>query len=319
MDEERKQASDLQASYKASVSDKFSWTDGLETLLRTAKNHVPVVLFGPPGTGKTAMVYHAKAILENEGLLGRFEAVQFHKKFTYEDFIEGFAPGVEGNFVKKDGVFKRFCREIGDEDINIFLIDEMNRAELTTTFGELLFLIEDRKTRKVKTSHFSDEFSVPDNLSLIGTMNTADRNIAILDYALRRRFTFIPVFPDYEILRKIIAERGYDVQEFSMNEYVKMSEIINQRISRNRLMGRNMQLGQTMWIPKLESAINLDELVRLFQFEILPQLESYCGFGYEDELKNLVNPNIANKYLNNEKLSREDIVGLVRDMENKQE
>jgi 5-methylcytosine-specific restriction protein B len=303
------------------LSEKsFTWEDAYIAAKACVLAHTPIILFGPPGTGKTRMIADIKDELVSEKKLGSLEVVQFHKKFSYEDFIEGYAPDKDGKFIKKDGVFKRFCRELRDDKkINLFVIDEINRAELSTTLGELLYLIEDRNARKVKTSHFGDDFIVSESVSIVGTMNTADRNIAIIDYALRRRFKFIPVFPDYVILKKILSQRGLNFKDIHVDKYCTAAKTINHRISVNRLMGRNMQLGHTMYVPDNNKGKTPEQnLTDQFKYAILPQLEIYCGFGNENLLEELLNPNIALKFLKNEEIIYEDIVALINDLSNDQ-
>ena len=147
--------------------------DPMTELISCCDRHIPVILYGPPGTGKTKMAMDLRKGLEIKKILGKFETVQFHRKFTYEDFIEGYKPSDNG-FIKRDGVFKEFCKNPTNGKTDLFVIDEINRAEIATTFGETLFALEDRESRIVKTAHFSEPFSIPCNLQLIGTMNTAD-------------------------------------------------------------------------------------------------------------------------------------------------
>lgn len=316
--DDKEEAVKQATNYEIPDSEGFSWQEAYNQTKEAVLNHQPVILFGPPGTGKTKLIYELKKELQDSGKLGNFEVVQFHRKFSYEDFIEGFAPSNEGNFERHDGVFKAFTKNGSESDVDLFVIDEINRAEITTTFGELMFLIEDRAERKVKTSHFGEEISVPTNLSLVGTMNTADRNIASLDYALRRRFKFIPLFPDYVVLESWLNQRGFDFSEFSVADFIRVAKTINGRISSNRLMGRTMQLGHAMWVPKGEGQITKENFISLFQFEIIPQLEAYLGFGNENQLAEMLNTHIASDYLSQKKISFETVSALVSDLANEQ-
>lgn len=317
MDNNQQQEFEKAGEYSTSLPNNYSWDNIFKQTKKYISENKPVILLGPPGTGKTKMIYDIKLDLEKDGILGNFDVVQFHKKFAYEDFIEGFAPNEEGKFIKKDGIFKSFIKNSSDKQVDLFVIDEINRAEIATTFGEVMFLIEDRSIRSLKTSHFGDNLTIPNNLSIVGTMNTADRNIAILDYALRRRFVFIPLFPDYEELLKIIVGRTFKFEDFSPEEYVKAAKILNKRISSNRLMGRNMQIGQTMFVPTSNNdPITKEMIVENFRDVILPQLEAYCGFGYEDQLNSLLNPTVANKYINQQMIEFEDVIGMIRDLNN---
>lgn len=316
--DEREEAVKQATNFDMPEPEGFSWQEAYNQTKEAVINHQPVMLFGPPGTGKTKLIYDLRKELQDSGKLGNFEVVQFHRKFSYEDFIEGFTPNDNGSFAKHDGIFKTFTKNGSDSEVDLFVIDEINRAEITTTFGELMFLIEDRNERRVKTSHFGEELSVPENLSLVGTMNTADRNIAALDYALRRRFKFIPLFPDYSVLEGWLNERGFGFEEFTVSDFVKLAKVINGRINSNRLMGRNMQIGHAMWVPKGKGTISQDDMANLFQFEITPQLEAYLGFGNENQLAEMLNANVAAKYLGQKRISFEDVAALVRDLANEQ-
>lgn len=301
-----------------SDSSFFDINSQLKLVKHYSENFVPTILFGPPGTSKSWIINKLLVSLEEENKLGNFQIVQFHKKYSYEDFIEGFAPNEKGDFVKKDGSFKSFCKNIQKDKINVFVIDEFNRAELTTTLGEVLYLIEDRKNRKILTSHFGDEFSIPENIFLIGTMNNADRNISNIDFAIRRRFKFIPFFPNYKELTKIINLRGWAIDGFETSMYSKFAKILNSRIATNRIMGRNMQLGHMMFVPPGTDKIRPEDVVNNFVFVILPQIEAYCGVGNDLILEEVFNPHIANLYLTQSEIKYEDIVALVRDFNNEQ-
>lgn len=300
-------------SYMIKPGLTINWEMAYSRALDLVVARQPLVLAGPPGTGKTYMIERIERTLREEGKLGRCMIVQFHRKFSYEDFIEGYAPSESGGFEKHDGVFKEFCRKPTNKEVDLFVIDEMNRAELSTTFGETLYAIEDREKRVVLTAHFKDEFKIPKNLAIIGTINTADRNIAIIDYALRRRFNFVYVFPDATELKKWLNPIGFGFREFTVEDYAVLFTVINRRIRAHPLMGFNMQLGHSMFVPRISSKpIKGEELALNFEQVILPQLEAYCGFGNQNELSSVVTPQIADKYLGQMVLTLEDISNLVR-------
>lgn len=305
-----------ESSYNIASAKSVNTQDALQDSLKFINSGKSIVLYGPPGTGKTKLAYDIVSKLKEDGKLGRFQSVQFHHKFTYEDFIEGYAPNDSGGFDKKDGVFKTFISTPSEDDkFDIFLIDEINRADLTTTFGELLFLMEDRDTRFVTTSHFGDELKLPINTIIIGTMNTADKSIANLDFALRRRFTFISLYPDYEAISWLLNERG--VEGFDIDEYVTAIKIINGRIAGNRLMGKHMELGNALWVPSGNSSVDIEDIKDIFIHSVIPQVEAYCGYGFEDQLALIFNPNIAQRYLNQKQIQTDDIQGLFNDLNTK--
>ena len=159
-----------------------------------------MIFYGPPGTGKTFLAREfAKTVAGDEGAV---QLVQFHPSYAYEDFVEGYRPaGLKGglpNFEVRRGPLRRLAdlaRESESEAIHVLIIDEINRGNLAKVFGELYFLLEYRD-QEITLQYSETEFSVPKNLWIVGTMNTADRTISLLDAALRRRFHFVPFFPD---------------------------------------------------------------------------------------------------------------------------
>lgn len=161
--------------------------DEIVKLLKNSKKK-QLILQGPPGTGKTFIAQRiARYITQNDNLI---ETIQFHPSYSYEDFIEGYRPK-ENGFELSDGIFKQFCTKArsGQDNNYVLIIDEINRGNLSKIFGELLYLLEYRNQR-VRLTYSQKEFYLPENLYIIGTMNTADRSLAIMDYALRRRFYF---------------------------------------------------------------------------------------------------------------------------------
>lgn len=284
----------------------------LESLLESSFNCLPTVLYGPPGTGKTRCIELAVKSLKEQNRLGRFELVQFHRRFSYEDFIEGYVPTRTG-FKRKDGIFKDFCKTASDKErIDVFVIDEMNRADLASTLGEVLYALEDRNTRKVRTAHFGEEFTIPTNLFLVGTMNTADRSIAQVDFAIRRRFRFVPVFPDYIELQTWISSYKWNIEEFQILDYIDFAKRTNQRIAKSKNLGSHMQLGQSLFVPKFSSGgVKTPDLLRNFVESVLGQVEAYVGLGNEDQLADLFGRSVAERFVSTRAVSNAEFVGLV--------
>lgn len=181
------------------------WLETIETLLLRQRQ---VIFYGPPGTGKT---YVAQQLAEYlAGSTDRVTVVQFHPSYSYEDFIEGYRPQLRGGaagFHLEDGPLKDLAKEaLGHpEHRYVLLIDEINRGNIAKVFGELYFLLEYR-AQQMRLLYSREPFQLPDNLFIIGTMNTADRSIALIDAALRRRFFFVPFFPNEAPINQVLPK-----------------------------------------------------------------------------------------------------------------
>jgi 5-methylcytosine-specific restriction enzyme B len=256
-------------------------------ILERLQSKKALILQGAPGVGKTFLARKLAYALMEEIDPERCEMVQFHQSYSYDDFVRGYRPlaGQPGTFGLQNGVFYEFCqRATGDLNREyVFIIDEINRGNLSQIFGELLMLIESDK-RGVENSiqlvyHAKNEerFYIPSNLYLIGLMNLADRSLAMVDYALRRRFAFFTLHPQYEseIFRQWLLDGDMNPQLVDL--IVKQMTTLNQTIKADPLLGENYQIGHSFFCPTSESFAELDEnwYRTIVRTEIVPLLKEY--------------------------------------------
>lgn len=296
-----------------------------QTLHKNVANRKHTVLAGPPGTGKTKLVLDLVDDLRNAGKLGVFQMVQFHREYSYQDFIEGYAPSKDG-FTPTKGAFLRFTDDIlsrlsgstESDKIDIFLIDEMNRADVSSVFGELLTLMDDPSRKEIVSPRSQMPIRLPESVVILGTMNTADKSIALLDFALRRRFSFMFIPPDYNGLTEWLTSYGFQFNDFTIEEYVQASRTLNKEISMHPLLGKGMMLGQALFVPKKRerTPFFLEEISDVVKEGVIPQLEAYIGFGAQQELDRLIGVDIRQKIESAAPISDRDVVGLVRVLAN---
>lgn len=237
----------------------------LEYWLAGLERKKQAILYGPPGTGKTYLAERLARHLVG-GTDGFVTTIQFHPAYAYEDFVQGIRPqeAEDGGlrYPVVPGHFLEFCAEAAErEGPCVLIIDEINRAELSRVFGELMYLLEYRG-QEVHLAVDRRPFSIPENVRMIGTMNTADRSIALVDHALRRRFAFIGLYPQFEVLRKYHAERT----GLSVDGLIGVLQSVNQEIG-----DPNYAVGITFFLhPELDK-----HLASIWQMEIVPYLEEY--------------------------------------------
>jgi len=240
-------------------------------LLEAKKN---VILQGAPGVGKT---YAAKRLAYS--IMGvkdptRVMMVQFHQSYSYEDFIMGYRP-TENGFELKKGAFYEFCKKAEEDDINTpyyFIIDEINRGNLSKIFGELFMLIEnDKRGVELQLLYSDEKFSIPANVYIIGMMNTADRSLAMLDYALRRRFAFYEMTPGFET--DGFREYRQKLGSSKFDNLIACVETLNGIIASDESLGEGFLIGHSYFC----NLQNVDDaaLKRIVDYELVPLLKEY--------------------------------------------
>lgn len=241
----------------------------LESLLLRKKN---LILQGAPGVGKTFAAKRLAYALMGEINESRVMQVQFHQNYSYEDFVMGYKPNEEGGFEIKNGIFYKFCKRAASdrEHKYFFIIDEINRGNLSKIFGELLMLIEnDYRDKPIQMSYRDEQFSVPENLYLIGMMNTADRSLAMIDYALRRRFSFFEMKPGYE--NAAFMEYIKKQKDPKLSNLVKAIIELNKEIESDDSLGSGFCIGHS-YLCNLKGSYNLSNIV---EYDIIPMLREY--------------------------------------------
>lgn len=268
------------------LKEVFISEEQYETIISLLKRKRNIILQGAPGVGKT---YAAKRLAYS--LIGakdksKIKIVQFHQSYSYEDFIMGYKPNGTG-FELKEGPFYKFCKEAAKnrgEDY-FFIIDEINRGNISKIFGELLMLIEsDKRDEEITLTYTDEPFCVPENLYIIGMMNTADRSLAIIDYALRRRFCFVELEPAFETesFKEHLLSQG--ASEELVNRIILKIGKLNSEIEKDVNLGKGFKIGHS-YFCKYENTNNWYE--EIIKYEIAPLIEEYW---FDDQEK-------ANRYI----------------------
>lgn len=242
----------------------------LSAVLMKKKN---IILQGAPGVGKTFAAKRLAYSVMGEKDDERIEFIQFHQNYSYEDFMMGYKPSGDG-FELKYGIFYKFCRKAAenpDKDY-FFIIDEINRGNMSKIFGELLMLIEaDYRDKKAVLAYNGQEFSVPKRLHIIGMMNTADRSLAMIDYALRRRFSFFDIEPGFDSEGFIRYQKKFANDTF--NILIERIKELNNEIIQDKSLGKGFCIGHS-YFCNTEDCTE-EWLKDVVDFDILPMLGEY--------------------------------------------
>ena len=241
-------------------------------LLRNKKN---IILQGAPGVGKTYAAKRLAYSMMGVKDIERVMMVQFHQSYSYEDFIMGFRPSSTG-FELKKGAFYNFCKkaEIDSDNEYFFIIDEINRGNLSKIFGELFMLIEkDKRGIELQLLYSDENFSVPPNVYIIGMMNTADRSLAMLDYALRRRFSFFTMKPGFNTI-------GFQTYQDSLKsdafkKLISCIKQLNSKIAADISLGEGFCIGHSYFCGLTAKTATVQTLTSIIEYELIPLLKEY--------------------------------------------
>lgn len=272
-------------SREDALKDLFLNGTAFDTILGRLLRKKNIILQGPPGTGKTFVAKRIAYCMMGVKDPRRVESVQFHQSYSYEDFVQGYRPNETGGFLLKNGVFFEFCKRAQRDPDNdyFFIIDEINRGNLSKILGELMTLIEADKRGKefavplTYSRDVEDRFWLPERLHIIGAMNTADRSLAMVDYALRRRFGFVDVTPGFDSpnFEAVLGANGVS-QAMTSKIRDRLRELNKIISSDTKNLGRGFEIGHSYFCPTVE--IDGDEsawFAEVIDSEVRPLLEEY--------------------------------------------
>ena len=263
----------------AAAEEIFMPRESIQHILEQLRRKKNIILQGAPGVGKTFIAKRLAWLhmgIKDESAI---EMIQFHQSYTYEDFVQGLRPTKEGHFAVKDGCFFRLCRKaLANPNKDYFLvIDEINRGNLSKILGELMMLIEtDKRGMELTLAYSEDPFTVPKNLYIIGTMNTADRSLSLVDYALRRRFSFLTLEPGFETssFHSHLLKSGLSPAQ---NRHIrKQMATLNRAIEEDvENLGAGYRIGHSFFTPTAPVKNFEKWFQSIVRYEILPLLEEY--------------------------------------------
>ncbi len=276
------------------MKDLFIGEDRFLKVIDLLKHKKNIILQGAPGVGKTFIAQRLAYYLIGTEDKSRLEMIQFHQSYSYEDFIQGYRPDDNGGFHVKEGVFYKFCRKAQKDPHSryVFIIDEINRGNLSKIFGELMMLIESDKrdpgyAMPLTYANVNDpDFFIPPNVYFIGTMNTADRSLAMVDYALRRRFAFIELLPHFtNHFSDFLSRKGIS-EETIRQIHTKMSKLNDIIRNDRKNLGPGFCIGHSFFCPNGSVGDEKQWLDRIFEYEIKPLIDEYW-FDNDDKAQQI--------------------------------
>lgn len=255
------------------LNEVYMDEDTYNTLTELLEAKYNVILQGAPGVGKTFAAKRLAYSIMGHKDTSRVAMVQFHQSYSYEDFIQGYRPSKDG-FELENGTFYKFCKEAEEDNERpyFFIIDEINRGNLSKIFGELMMLIEkDKRDEKIKLLYSNEWFTVPQNVRIIGMMNTADRSLALMDYALRRRFAFFDFAPAFssEGFKNYLAEKNSP----KLESLITAVESLNNTISSDESLGDGFRIGHSYFCT--DGEITDEWLKSVVEYEVIPLIKEY--------------------------------------------
>lgn len=255
------------------LNEVYMDEDTYNTLTELLEAKYNVILQGAPGVGKTFAAKRLAYSIMGQKDTSRVAMVQFHQSYSYEDFIQGYRPSKEG-FELENGAFYKFCKEAEEDNERpyFFIIDEINRGNLSKILGELMMLIEkDKRGEKIKLLYSNEWFTVPRNVRIIGMMNTADRSLALMDYALRRRFAFFDFAPAFssEGFKNYLAEKNSP----KLESLITVVESLNNTISSDESLGDGFRIGHSYFC--IDDEITDEWLKSVVEYEVIPLIKEY--------------------------------------------
>lgn len=255
------------------LNEVYMDEDTYNTLKELLEAKYNVILQGAPGVGKTFAAKRLAYSIMGQKDTSRVAMVQFHQSYSYEDFIQGYRPSKDG-FELENGTFYKFCKEAEEDNERpyFFIIDEINRGNLSKILGELMMLIEkDKRGEKIKLLYSNEWFTVPQNVRIIGMMNTADRSLALMDYALRRRFAFFDFAPAFssEGFKNYLAEKNSQ----KLESLITAVESLNNTISSDESLGDGFRIGHSYFCT--DGEITDEWLKSVVEYEVIPLIKEY--------------------------------------------
>ena len=258
------------------LDEVYITDEDYRTLVELLIHKKNLIVQGAPGVGKTFMAKRLAYSIMGQKNINRVMMVQFHQSYSYEDFVMGYRPSKDG-FELRQGSFYQFCKNAEEDSENeyFFIIDEINRGNLSKIFGELFMLIEADKRgdrNKIQLLYSDELFFIPKNVHIIGLMNTADRSLAMIDYALRRRFAFFDLKPGFDTYG--FKDYQKQLNDSNFDNLIEVMKELNQEIREDESLGGGFRIGHS-YLCNIKAEDLEDKLNYIVEYELIPLLKEY--------------------------------------------